>query len=486
MSTNSEPILRRGVAPDSATRHLFTCAATRTLEVAAASGLPTHALMERAGLALARFVLAIAPHAQRVWIACGPGNNGGDGFEAAWHLKQWGKDPVVTCLPGAGGTPADARAARQKAAQANVTFAEQIPTRYEVCVDALFGIGPLRRFDDQGTALVAHINASTVPVISVDLPSGLDGDTGACGEVCVKADHTLCLLTLKPGLFTAHGREACGDIWFNALEIPAPEDACAQLNPRPAPRARAHDTHKGSFGDVGVLGGAPGMAGAALLAATAALYGGAGRTYVALLDPQQHPPLDVTQPELMFRTPAELALESMTVVAGCGGGLHMGAHLEALIARAKHLVLDADALNTIAQHPDLGQHIAQRKPNTTVLTPHPLEAARLLGTDSTQIQAHRLQAAQSLAERFTCTVVLKGSGTVIAAPGMRARINTTGNARLATAGTGDVLAGLIGACLAAGMDGFGASSEAVFRHGQVADEWPVGTTLTAQGLARAL
>lgn len=441
--------------------------------------------MERAGLALARLVLAVTPHAHKIWVACGPGNNGGDGFEAAWHLKQWGKEPIVTCIASSGPAPADAAAARNKAMQAKVTFSEQVPEHYDACIDALFGIGPLRSFDPHSAALVATINSGAAPVISVDLPSGLDADTGTSSAVCVKADFTLCLLTLKPGLFTAGGRDACGEIWFNALDVPEPAEACAQLNPLPPPSVRAHNTHKGTYGDVGVVGGAKGMTGAALLAATAALHGGAGRTYVTLLDPD-HPHFDIHQPELMFRTLAQLPVDAMTIVAGCGGGASMQQHLPELIARAAHLVLDADALNAIAAQPELVQRVACRKPESTVLTPHPLEAARLLGCSSSQVQANRLGSAQSLADRFACTVVLKGSGTIIAAPRTLARINTTGNARLATAGTGDVLAGLIGARLAAGGSSFLASCEAVFRHGQVADAWNASTTLTAQSLARAL
>lgn len=485
MSTNSERILgplgAQGVAP----RLLFDCAATRALEASAAATLPEHALMERAGLALARLVLAVAPHARTIWIACGPGNNGGDGLEAAWHLKQWGKEPVVTCLASAGPPPPDALAARHKALQAQVSFAEQVPQAYDVCIDALFGIGTVRPFDSTCSALIAKINAGTAPVISADLPSGLDADTGASGTVYVRADYTLCLLTLKPGLFTGNGRDACGEIWFDSLGVPQPSGACAQLNPQPTALVRAHNTHKGTYGDVGIVGGAQGMAGAALLAATAALRGGAGRTYLTLLDSS---PLhvDPNQPELMFRALGDLSVRTMTVVAGCGGGARILEHLEALITHAERLVLDADALNGLATRPDLVRLVASRRPQSTVLTPHPLEAARLLGLGAAQVQAHRLGAAQALADRFACTVVLKGSGTVIAAPRTRAAINTTGNARLATAGTGDVLAGLIGARMANGTDSFTAACEAAFRHGQVADRWDASSNLSALALARAL
>lgn len=441
--------------------------------------------MQRAGLALARFALAVAPHAQVIWIPCGPGNNAGDGYEAAKHLKQWGKHPIVTCLASATPPPADAAAARQGAVEAGVAFADLAPDIYDLCIDALFGIGPLRNFEGQCAAWIDRINTKKTPVIAVDVPSGLDADTGAGNALHVRADFTLSLLTLKPGLFTAAGRDACGEIWFNPLGILEPNTACAQLNTAPIAAARAHNTHKGSYGDVGIIGGASGMTGAALLAAKAALHGGAGRIYVGLLD-SAHPPLDTCQPELMFRAPTALAYESMAVVAGCGGGNAIHAYMSDILDRSAQLVLDADALNAIAQDASLQRQLALRKEKPTVLTPHPLEAARLMGLQSGDVQANRLKAAQALADRFACTVVLKGSGTVIAAPNTLPRINTTGNARLATAGTGDVLAGLVAAYLAAGGDAFHAASTAVFRHGQVADGWNAVTSLTAQRLAQAL
>ncbi len=485
MSTNSERILGPLGTHSVVPRPLLYCAATRALEASAAATLPAHALMERAGLALAKLVMAVAPHAKTIWVACGPGNNGGDGFEAAWHLKQWGKEPVVTSLASASLPPADALAARHKALQAQVRLVDEAPPAHDACIDALFGIGPLRPLDSACSALIARMNAGAAPVISADLPSGLDADTGASGAVYVRADYTLCLLSLKPGLFTGNGRDACGEIWFDALGVPAPSGACAQLNPAPAAAVRAHNTHKGTYGDVGVVGGAQGMAGAALLAATAALRGGAGRTYLALLDPA---PLHVDphQPELMFRALDDLHVKTMTVVAGCGGGTRILAHLPSLITHADRLVLDADALNGIASHPELVHLVVGRKPQTTVLTPHPLEAARLLGISVAQVQADRLGAAQALADRFACTVVLKGSGTVIAAPHTRTNINPTGNARLATAGTGDVLAGLIGARMASGQDSFLAACDAVFLHGQVADRWNASGSLSALALAQAL
>jgi len=455
------------------------------MEASAALHMPPHALMQRAGLAVAQFAIAVAPHARIIWIPCGPGNNGGDGLEAARHLKLWGKSPVVTCLDVSGNLPADAAASRQSARQAGVAFAESLPEQYDLCIDALFGIGQVRKFDDRCTAWIKQINSGASAVIAVDVPSGLNADTGASPTVCVKANYTLSLLTLKPGLFTADGREACGEIWLNALGVDRAADACALLNSAPIPAQRPHNTHKGSYGDVCIVGGCHGMTGAALLAGRSALHGGAGRVYVGLLDPATAP-LDISQPELMFRQPSEVAFESMVVVAGCGGGNAIHAHLGGILDRSGQLVLDADALNAVAKDSSLQRQLISRGPRNTVLTPHPLEAARLMKLSSTEVQANRLGVAQAMADRFGCTVVLKGSGTIIAAPDELPRINTTGNARLATAGTGDVLAGLIGARLAAGSDAFKGSCDAVFRHGDAADRWSATTTMTAQDLIHAL
>lgn len=447
--------------------------------------LPPHTLMQRAGLAVAQFVMAVAPHARVIWIACGPGNNGGDGLEAARHLQLWGKTPLVTIVGDTKKMPLDAQASRLGALGAGVAFVDTIPENYDVCVDAMFGIGQIRPLENHYREWVERMNNGLAPVIAIDIPSGLDADTGTGHLLHIRAQFTLSLLTLKPGLFTADGREACGEIWFNDLGVAPTFSPCALLSTPPTPTVRAHNTHKGSFGDVAVIGGAPRMIGAALLAARAALHGGAGRVYVGLLDTNVVP-LDVRQPELMFRQPSQIELESMTVVAGCGGGDSINGQLPDILNRSRRLVLDADALNAVARDTLLQSKLKARDAGTTVLTPHPLEAARLLQLTTHDVQTDRLGSAQCLANQFACTVVLKGSGTVIAAPDIIPHINPTGNARLATAGTGDVLAGLIGARWAAGDEAFSAACTAVFHHGCAADAWQKQTALTAQDLVQAL
>lgn len=473
---------------------LFDVACTRRIERAALGVSGAFALMRRAGLASARLALALAPHARSVWVAAGPGNNGGDGLEAALHLHAWGKKVVVTWL----GTPdkasADTASAWQRARDSGVVFAPAPPEHCDLCVDALLGIGATRAPQGQMALWIAHMRNTGAPVLSIDIPTGLDADTGQAAEVCVNALATLCLLTLKPGLFTADGRDATRHVWLDTLQVDLQSELLAPLAlptamraGAPAARAAAQASHKGSFGDVAIVGGAPGMAGAALLAGSAALHSGAGRVYLALLD-RSAPSVHAQQPELMLRDADQMDYAGKTVVCGCGGGDAVRGHLPKILATSTGLVLDADALNAIAGDVQLQAQLRSRATRgwRTVLTPHPLEAARLLGTTSAEVQHHRLAAANKLAQGFQCTVVLKGSGTVVAAPAHVPSINPTGNARLATAGTGDVLAGAIGAGLAAGAAEFQAACEAVYRHGLCADHWPDGRTLTASELARSL
>ncbi len=496
---------------------LYGSAATRAIEARAAQGLPPGALMQRAGSATARLARALAPHARTIWIACGGGNNGGDGLEAAAVLRAAGYPVVVSCLArDPQQLPPPARAAWQRAADAGVPWLDEPPQLgpQDLCVDALLGLGLAadpRRPPPQPRLLrhLAALHGSAAPTLCVDLPSGLLADTGQylpglAPAGAPRADrHTLALLTLKPGLCTARGRDAAGSLWLDELDTralaPAPD---AWLGAAPPPRPRSHDSHKGRFGDVAVVGGeglalrGAGMAGAALLAASAALHAGAGRVLVSLLDDggDGHAALAALQPECMPRRFDALALEkTLAVVAGCGGGAAIGAVLEAVLQRSPRLVLDADALNAIAADRTLAAQLQARagRPDcTTVLTPHPLEAARLLGSSAEAVQGDRLGAARELAAHWGCTVVLKGSGSVVAAPGRAPLINPTGNALLASAGTGDVLAGLLGARLAAGPAGaqaaFEAAAAACWQHGALADCWPPRQALTALALARRL
>lgn len=489
--------------PASISLPVWRCDGIRALEVRLQANSTTP-LMDLAGLATARLALALAPHARRIWVAAGPGNNGGDGLEAAAHLHRWGQCVQVSLLGNPQLLPADARRALERAQKAGVPIHPGLPTSppelgpQDLCIDALLGIGATRAPQGPLLQTIERLNASQAQVLAIDLPSGLHADSGqTLGPITVQADHTLTMLGAKPGLLMGHGRDACGTLWLTPLGLPA--EACAwqppaaELNP-PAPPAqpalRRHASHKGSHGDVAIVGGeslgsSTGMTGAALLAAQAALHGGAGRVMLSLLGQAPH----TTAPaDLMRRDLNTLDLPQLTVVAGCGGGRAIAQALGRLLQHSARLVLDADALNRLAEDPWLQDLLRQRgaRQQPTVLTPHPLEAARLLGTDTAKVQSDRLTSAKALSSRFACCVVLKGSGTVIAAPGHLPRINTTGNGLLATGGTGDVLAGLVGARLAASADAWQAACSAVWTHGELADHWPQGLALTASRLAERL
>jgi len=474
---------------------LHNVAQTRAIEHEAQASLPPHTLMQRAGLATAQLALAIAPHAQKIWIACGPGNNGGDGLEAAVHLHTWGKQPVVTWLSKSEHCPADAQHAWQRAKDAGVTFAEQPPEHFDLAIDALLGIGAQRTPEGLMSQWLEIMQNASQPLLYVDVPTGLDADTGvwlspAHPQANNSQRHTLSLITLKPGLFTAQGRDAAGQVWFNDLNLhdqPAFSTTAWLQQSKSIAIERPHSSHKGSFGDVCILGGAQGMSGAAVLAGNAALHGGAGRVFVGLIDTQPH--AVSAYPPLMLRDASHLDLVNTTLVCGCGGGSDIHAFMPRALSTSQHLVVDADALNAIARDTSLQRLLIQRnaRGRPTVLTPHPLEAARLLQCTTQDVQNNRLLAAQKLADTFRCVVVLKGSGSIIAGPDLTPVINGSGNALLATAGTGDVLAGLIGAYITRHHHIFDATCHAVWAHGRVADTWPQsGPALDAATLAAAL
>jgi hydroxyethylthiazole kinase-like uncharacterized protein yjeF len=473
---------------------------SRRIEQAALAGVPPHTLMRRAGTATARLALALLPHARKVWVAAGPGNNGGDGLEAAIHLSRAGRDVLVTLLADESTLPDDARDALARARQAGVPIDGELPAarEWDLAIDALLGIGARRAPAHGLRDAILRLNECGAPVLAVDLPSGLHPETGQpLGDAAVRACATLSLLTLKPGLFTGLGRDHAGQVWIDPLgvsEEQAPDAwLCGSTVLQRLLEPRAHALHKGSFGDLLVIGGAAGMTGAALLAARCALVLGAGRVYLSLLDGAPLP-LDAGQPELMLRTMnwalRPETLTEATVVCGCGGSDAVRGALPAVIHHAARLVLDADGLNAISADTALRALLrARRLP--TVITPHPLEAARLLGAQSASVQADRVKAARSLAEHLACTVLLKGSGSVVASADTTPLINPTGNALLASAGTGDVLAGAIGALWALGPAHAASdvAAAAAFLHGAAADAaWDerAATPLTASRLIDAM
>lgn len=460
---------------------LHDAQASRAAEAAALSCHPPQLLMARAGLATARLALAMAPHARQTLVWCGPGNNGGDGLVAALHLHRAGKRVGVVLLADASRLPADAEQALAAAAAAGVPIAAAPSLTLQpndIAIDALFGIGAKRPPQGEFAAAIAAINSSPAVVLAVDLPSGLNPDTGILlGVEAVRASATLALLTLKPGCHTGLGRDHAGTVWLDSLGCTAGTPSAWLCGPA-VERQRLHASHKGSHGDVAVVGGAAGMVGAAWLAARAALGAGAGRVYCSLLDGAASL-FDAARPELMGRTAWWLSPPSLlagtTVVCGCGGGAAVREALPPLLGHARRMVLDADALNALAADPGLQTMLLSRQGRgfETVLTPHPLEAARLLQISAAEVQHDRLSAAMTLAERFGATVLLKGSGSIVATAGRLPRINPTGNAVLATAGTGDVLAGWLAGLWT--QDNRSAAADvaaaAAWQHGRAADVW---------------
>ena len=457
-------------------------------------------LMERAGYAAAKItrerLLKNATN-QRILVLAGPGNNGGDAFVAARDLADWGHEVTVVFIGDTNRLPNDAKSALQAWLSMGGEISQIIPNKstWDAIIDGIFGIGlkqsPARTIEGTYRQWIDTVNTMKCPVLSLDIPSGLGSDDGCIYGAAIHATITVTFIGVKPGLFTNSGSDFCGEIVLATLNIDAgylPAPSSWLLNPSfiksllPSPRVA--NSHKGSYGSVAIIGGSTGMVGATLLAGRAALNLGAGRVYIGMLA-KKSPVVDYLQPELMLRAPTELlALESLSCILA-GPGMGTSPLAVNLLKQALNiplpLVLDADALNLVAQHTDLAEKLMDRDA-PTILTPHPTEAARLLNSTTTAVQNNRMQAALQLAKQFKCTVVLKGAGSICCLTNGKRYINTSGNAGLSTAGTGDVLTGMIGALIAQGIDAERALLLAVYLHGAAADEFckeingPVGMT----------
>lgn len=474
---------------------LYRASALRALEA-------MHAdlrLMRRAGTAAAEWAEQLAGGG-RILILAGPGNNGGDAFVVAERLLSRHFELSVVFGGAPDALPPDAAEAYRCFLSAGGTTVTRIPpaARWHLIVDGLFGIGLRRPAGGDYAELIEAANAlaarDACPLLALDTPSGLNADTGCAFLPCIRATHTLTFIGAKPGLFTADGPDHCGEIRVAGLNLGydlAPPDkdtppagrllAPALFAAHLTPRRR--NTHKGSYGSTCILGGAPGMLGAALLAGRAALHLGSGRVYLGLIDAEA-PRVDPAQPELMLRRADDLFAPDLTALAA-GPGLGRSDAARNLLERAVEtdlpLVLDADALNLLAADGDLAALLTQRAA-PTVLTPHPAEAGRLLGCGAQEIQADRAASAVELASRYRAIVALKGCGSVVATPDGHWYINPSGNAGLATAGSGDVLTGLIAALLAQGWPVLSATLAAIHLHGLAAERLatagigPVGLT----------
>jgi hydroxyethylthiazole kinase-like uncharacterized protein yjeF len=489
--------------PPSGPVRVYATDEIRAIEAAALGSPAAPPLMERAGLAVAEAARERLGERSSVLVLAGPGNNGGDALVAARHLRAWWYRVEVVFTGDAAKLSGDARRALEQWRADGGSTLDGIPERgrWDLVLDGLFGIGLQRDLDGRYLTLVEQVNALGVPVMAVDLPSGLCSDTGRVRGAAVRAASTVTFIALKPGLLTLYGPDCCGDIRVAALDIPdayypAPtvqviaRDEVVALLPR-----RARNSHKGTNGDVGILGGAPSMVGAALLAGRSALRAGAGRVFIAPIG-DDAPAVDPAQPELMLRAPEALfqlpRLDCLAVGPGLGMSPDAYQWLQAALETPWPLVLDADALNLMARLPRLRDQLARR--GNAVLTPHPAEAARLLARSTAEVQADRIAAARALVSLYGCGVVLKGVGSVCAFPRAPVFVNTTGNPGMASAGMGDVLTGLIAGLAAQGMGIDSALRLAVHLHGAAADRCvaegcgPVGLTAseTADAARRLL
>ncbi|MBS0581558.1 MAG: NAD(P)H-hydrate dehydratase [Proteobacteria bacterium] len=459
---------------------LYTVAQARELERTAIDALriPGYELMRRAGAAALDQLRLRWPGARRIAVLCGTGNNGGDGYVLARLARDAGLDAVVVAL----GPPRNASEAAQAQADWRAGGGEVLPPdaqwpQADVYVDALLGIGLARAAEGAAHGLIERLNTAAKPVLALDVPSGLDADTGFAPGQAVRAAATITFIADKRGLHTGVAADCTGDIAVDSLGVPDDTRAGIRCDARLLDAAgiaaslppRARDGHKGRYGHVLAIGGDHGMGGAIRLAGEAALRSGAGLVSVATRA-EQVAAINAARPELMAHAVSGIQelkplLERASVVA-IGPGLGRRAWGHALwrtaIAAGKPLVLDADGLNLLAND-------SLALPAQSVLTPHPGEAARLLGVEVAAIAHDRFAAARELARRHHATIVLKGAGTLIANVDGDIAVCPWGNPGMATGGMGDVLTGVIAGLLAQGFDPWRAARVGVALHARAGD-----------------
>lgn len=463
----------------SAASDLYDKNALRVLEAQATAALGGDAfeLMHRAGQAAWRHLLQHWPDAQRIAVACGPGNNGGDGYVVARHALESGRDVRVIRLAAHAPRTELARRACDdyEATGGQVESFQGSLAPAELIVDALFGIGLSRMPDEDTALLIDAINRHDAPVFSLDVPSGVDSDSGSARGAAVDATRTLQFIGAHRGLQTGGALDRTGVVMlatldlaraiFDAVQPSAKRIGAGDLFARLP--ARCPDSHKGDHGHVLCIGGDDGMAGAIALCAEAALRAGAGLVSVATR--QSSIPLLSHRAEIMVRgidAPHDLqtGIDAASVIAigpGLGRRAWAQALLSSVVQAGKPLVIDADALHLLAESSLL--------PTDAILTPHPGEAARLLGVSTSDIQADRYAAAHSLAKKYRCTIVLKGAGTIVASPDQIPRVIAAGNPGMASGGMGDVLTGVIAALRAQRLSAFDAACCGALLHGLAGD-----------------
>jgi ADP-dependent NAD(P)H-hydrate dehydratase / NAD(P)H-hydrate epimerase len=460
---------------------IYSVATVREIDrTAIEGGIPGYTLMTRAGTAAFLAARERFPQATRWQVVCGAGNNAGDGYVVARLAAAEGLAVSVVTLADPASLKGDAATAHSDfAAEGGVaeSWSGELDADAGLLVDALLGSGLERDVEGEFAKAVRAIEAHRAPVLAIDIPTGLHGDSGRVLGCAVSADLTITFVGLKTGMFLGHGPDLCGEIVVAGLDLPEAARrgkavAYRRIDDRLlrralAPRGRA--AHKGDFGHVLVIGGGAGMPGAVRLCGEAALRSGAGLVSIAT-HPDHAAFVATARPELMphaIEKPADLEplLARADVVAfgpGLGRSDWAGALFTALAGRDGPCVWDADALNWLAEMPG--------RSDSRIITPHPGEAARLLNTTAAAVQEDRRAALDALAETCGGTVVLKGAGSLVSAgAGVAPRLCSAGNPGMASAGMGDVLTGIIAALLAQGLDAPDAAAVGVEVHARAGD-----------------
>ena len=470
-------------------RTIFTSKQIYSIDSIAAAylNLSSFELMQKAGMAIYSYV----QHYSNILVVAGAGNNAGDGFIIAQLALEKNQKVVVLCLVNVNNLPIDAKNAAENYLGSGGEITYEMPcAKFDCIVDAIFGTGINRAVEGKFAIAIKWINSQNSSIISVDVPSGLNTDTGTIHGYAVKATITVCVIGYKPGLITNNGKDQCGKLFLEDLDVPNCQFNSINSQIKLLDKTvlnnkhflHHHNSHKGSFGKMMVVGGHDGMLGALILAGKSALNSGCGM--VEVVSNNEHSVMVSVQcPELITASSIKTArfIEITDVIAiGPGLGLNQQSKdvLNYCLEQNKPMVIDADAITLVANK--------NIKLKNTVLTPHPKEAASLLNTDINSIQLDRISAALEISQKYKSTVILKGSGTVIAHTNGDVYICPFGYSGMATAGMGDVLTGIVAGLMAQGFTTIQAATTAVVWHSVAAENCNKGNFLIATDVIKNL